>query len=236
MKRLGAVLFSNGWGFFIPALSVYLVAWGLDVSALVTRNIVFVLNLAIAGLFAVYLWKIRKEISGSEFAFWAGLFLLLLIPGAYLEFPSDPWEHVRRIFLWDNAVGTAHGSLKFKYAYFLNWSTIFWVPFEQRHLAFDVLSAFWQWIFAFQVYRFCRRLGFEGWWGRLQVLGVICLFGVNVFSIRYYALSTIPLAYVGYLGALGLFIDAFKQGKYRVLLLLPFAGALALFNHPGGTV
>src|SRR5690606_20167885 len=63
---------------------------------------------------------------------WALLALIFYIPGIYLEWPSDPWEHLRRINEWHaHSTVIEHSSWK-KSSYFLPYSlTGYFTGFRQ---------------------------------------------------------------------------------------------------------
>ena len=86
----------------------------------------------------------------------------------------------------------------------------------------------------FRIYRLSRSLGESRQQAYVQVIGFFCLFGTNVFSFRYYELSSTPLAYVAYLEALILILRTggrargwLKKAFCILFLLLP----LMIFNH-----
>jgi len=129
---------------------------------------------------------------------WLLLALLFWIPGIPLEWPSDPWEHLRRINEWhaDDFV-TAHSAWK-KSSYFLSYSLtahstglaeLSWL--EVYHTAACLLLC-WQY------YRLARTVGLGARAGMLFVLLQALLLGNNIFSFyRYYGLSSSILAQVG---------------------------------------
>lgn len=86
---------------FFPYLCVYLLAWAMDLHISVLRAIFCALNVV------ALIYLVRCLIQGAvsigrwHLLFWTGLFAFFLLPGALIEFPLDPWEHLRRIYRWD---------------------------------------------------------------------------------------------------------------------------------------
>jgi hypothetical protein len=239
--RVGAWLFSDGWLVFAPYLAVFALAWALRWSNGTLRVLFVAIHLLLFCAFVDHL-RLSRATSGREPAPWrrAGVWAVLALaaalalPGAYLEFPADPWEHVRRTNVprAEGLVGA--DGVASRLAYLWAWSFVSWVPPIHQRAAFDLLSAFWQLLLAFQLYRFARRLGFSSAWSRLQVLGVVALFGNNVFSFfRYYALSATPLAYIAYLAGAIAVLDGIERpaARRRATGVLLLAGGLILANH-----
>jgi hypothetical protein len=171
----------------------------------------------------------------ADLWFWSVLVVAFLVPGAYMEFPGDPWEHVRRLNLARVEEGLRVGeSFSLKLAYFWSWSFTSLVPPDQERAVLSALSTFWQILLTIQFYRFARRLGFSPSWSRLQVLGVVAFFGTDVFSfLRYYALAPTILAYAAYLGAASAVLDlAERRGSAvrGVAALVACLGLIAI-NH-----
>lgn len=230
--------FAQGWFFFVPYFLIYAFSLLLNLPVSIGTWLFQALHLATFALFLKFVGsefrlttRSEQEALGSELLFWGGLFLLLLLPGAYLEYPSDSWEHFRRIYNWQGVGLFRESVIRERFAYFWGWSLLGWVPISHRVFALGLYAAFWQWILFFQFYLFFRRFGVEKNWAKLSVAGVMLLFGSNVFSLRYYALSSTPLAYLLYLR--GLIIAAnFLEGKGRKqALVLPFLFGMIAWSH-----
>lgn len=161
---------------------------------------------------------------------WVGLFFVLWLPGAYLEFPSDPWEHARRLMMWEGTdrFGEQQFFLFSKFSYFWGWSFLHWIPIEFKQAFLDLYSAFWQWVVAVSFYRMSRRLGADEKEAALQLLALFLFFGTNVFNLRYYALSSTIVAFAAYFEAVGLLVGPLTRSQ-----LLRIAGLLIVmaFNH-----
>jgi hypothetical protein len=236
------MLFSEGWAFFVPYLLVYVVGLLLGLTKGSVRAAFVALHPALLVLLAAFLVRrarLRPEpwrlLQSTGFWFWLTLTLVLVLPGAYLEFPGDPWEHVRRLNLSRADQPMRDGSVfVFKFAYFWGWSFLSWVEPAYQRWALGALSAFWQLLLSFQFYRFSRRLGFTSAWSRVQVLGVVAFFGTDVFSfLRYYALSSTPLAYIAYLRGASAMLDLAegKGSRSRSAVVLAACLAIITFNH-----
>lgn len=129
---------------------------------------------------------------------WIFLGLLLYIPGVYLEWPSDPWEHLQRINEWQilNTV-TAHSTwLKSSYAIpysMLCWCTglrqLFWLDFYYTGICL---------LLCWQYYRLARSCDLSERASMMFLVLQILLFGNNIFSFyRYYGISSSIYAQLG---------------------------------------
>lgn len=234
MRRLGAlsdVFFSNGCFFFLPYLVVYGFAWlvRLPVPALTASfGALHALNLLLLGLYA---YRHRSQFRLVGVLFWSCLALLFLLPGAYLEYPSDAWTHFWRIYRWLNIEVVGDHPSHHKFAYFWGYSLLHDVSPADRRVALGLYSAFWQMLVAVQVHALARRLGFDETGSKLQVVAFIFFFGTSVFGLRYYALSSTPLAYVAYLRILICSIDFLDWGRLLAAVSVPPLVVLAWANH-----
>jgi hypothetical protein len=196
---------------FAIYLGVYLIGWALRLP----KETVFAAFWALHLLFLFILGRLAlrnlPNATRGALVFWGLLALAFLIPGAYLEYPSDPWAHFARMAAWSSESDLASPLEELKFSYFWGWTFLHTVPIRSKFFALDVYSAFWQMALAVQFYRFVRRLGQEVPFARFQVIAFFCLVGTNLFSFRYYALSSTMLAYIAYLEALILLIGALKD-------------------------
>ena len=129
---------------------------------------------------------------------WLLLALLFYIPGVYLEWPSDPWEHLRRINEWQilDQV-TAHSSWT-KSSYFLPYSltghTTGLAQLTWLNLYYTGVCLLLSW----QYYRLARAIGLGERASFIFFLINAFTFGNNIFSFyRYYGLSSSILAQIG---------------------------------------
>lgn len=212
---LGQHLFANGWGFFIPYLVGYVIFERTQLRVDDLYYIFIIIHLFNILSFAAYIYYSPKKAAWSDVIFWTGLTLLFLIPGAYLEFPSDAWEHFRRIYSW-TALELVHRSpYSHKFTYFWGWTLLskIWDP-SYRRLGLNLYSTFWQLLLAYQFFLFFKKLGFTSLWAKVQVLGTLLFFGTYLFSFyRYYALSSTILSYMAYLQILILIIGIVDENK-----------------------
>jgi len=226
-----AALFENGWGWLVPYLLIYVYSWKLD--ALTTAQVLFIFqifHISFLTLLACFFISKFKTFSKESLLFFGFLFLFFYLPGAYLEFPSDPWMHFWRIFRWQNMLIFAGHESANKFAYFWGYTTMSWVPILRHRMALDFYSAFSQLFLSYQIFRLSLRLGFSRRWSYLQTFSFAIFFGTNIFGMRYYALSSTLLALGGYFAFLELTLDSSRKIKAKILplFLLLF---LICFNH-----
>jgi hypothetical protein len=221
---------------FFPYLAIYLVAAKASLPVAVLVWIFTGLHVIVLSALFWTAFKQRHELKKNTFLvlFFGAVFLLFLVPGAYLEYPSDPWEHFRRIFAWQNSASPLDNPLWYKFAYFFNYSLLQFLPVEARRIGLDWASAFWQLLLAWQFFRLAMALCFSRTIAALQVLGVFALFGHNLFSLRYYALSSMPLAFAAFLSC-AIYLTKLRSGTERLhvvsLAKLGIFFLLMLFNH-----
>jgi len=151
--------FQSGWAFLIPYLLLYISFWifGLPVS-LLTKISYFLHGLHALALF--YLIRRRKlRFDSKNIAFWSTLAVIFFFTGSSLEFPSDPWTHFRRIFLWQTIELIEECSFADKFAYFLGHSLIGWTEPIYRRLAIGLYSSACLLLLACQIYKLSKTLG-----------------------------------------------------------------------------
>jgi hypothetical protein len=234
--------FSGGWAFFLPYLSLYLLGFLLGWTNATVRTAFWVCHAVVMAGFSVFSYRSLRSRYGHParlardpaFWFWTLLALGFILPGAYLEFPSDPWEHFRRLHAWDPAVPLRHSPWVQKFAYFWGWTFFSLIQPKHQRLAADLYSAFWQMLLAVQLHRFAFRLIRSSTWAKIHVVGAIALFGNNTFSFfRYYALASTPLAYIAYLAAAIAVLDLLegRAPARRALPTILAATVLVAVNH-----
>jgi hypothetical protein len=134
----------------------------------------------------------------TRIAPWALLALIFYIPGVYLEWPSDPWEHLRRINEWHipETVG-AHSSWH-KSAYFIPYSLLSWCRGLRQLFWLDFYYTGICLLLCWQYYRLSRACGLGERASMVFVILQALLFGNNIFSFyRYYGISTSIYAQLG---------------------------------------
>lgn len=277
-NNLGVYLqnyFRSGWAFFIPYLAAYLLyAWlrwpvnpvvegagsreqgagGWVPSLLHVYWVLHAVHLVL-GAFAIRSWRRQTSLLHSHFSLflkaapWLLLALLFYIPGIYLEWPSDPWEHLRRINEWrilDQV--TAHSSWK-KSSYFLPYSLTQHVTGLTQLSWLNVYYTAVCLLLSWQYYRLARAVGLGERASFIFVLIVALTFGNNVFSFyRYYGLSSSILAQLGAIALTRIALEALRPAAssfsedgysltaYRLSLIASAPALLALTasNHTQG--
>lgn len=218
--------FRSGWAFLVPYLAVYLLyaalKWPVNPAASrmdgggiglpgIAAAVPSLLHLywalhaihLVFGVFALRSWwrDGKGDFSPALLASlipWICLALLFWIPGIYLEWPSDPWEHLRRINEWHfHGTVTAHSSWR-KSSYFLPYSltghTTGLVQLGWLNFYYTAACLLLSW----QYYRLARAIGFGEKAALTFVLLNALTFGNNIFSFfRYYGLSSSILAQIG---------------------------------------
>ncbi len=128
---------------------------------------------------------------------WLCLGLLFWIPGLYLEWPSDPWEHLRRINEWHaHNIVTDHSAWT-KSSYFLPYSLTQHVTgltqLSWLNLYYTAVCLLLSW----QYYLLARATGLKARASLVFVLLNALTIGNNIFSFyRYYGISSTILAQI----------------------------------------
>lgn len=187
-------------------------------------------------------------------ASWALLALLFYIPGIYLEWPSDPWEHLRRINEWHILDQVTTHSSWMKSSYFLLYSltgqAAGLVQLTWLNVYYTAVCLLLSW----QYYRLARAVSLSGRASFIFVLLNALTFGNNVFSFyRYYGLSSSIFAQLGTVALIRIALETMHAGNHadpvpaasrtntfswkKLLSLGACAGLLLLFtafNHMQG--
>jgi hypothetical protein len=238
--------FRSGWGFLVPYVGCYaLYGWfgwpvtGRPVPLLLVFGLLHLLHVTLAFIgFAQHIRVRGWAHTARAMAPWIALGLFLLLPGAYLEYPSDAWEHLRRIQAWEHVATAGAHPEPAKMAYFFIYSLLAWIPaeFHSWGLAAYIMGAgiALSWIF----YRLGRSLGFSRNIALLATLLQALLAGNNTFSfLRYYGLSSTPWAHLAAFAIVGVVVRALRNRSWTVktgLLNLVAVGmllAVILLNH-----
>ena len=176
---------------------------------------------------------------------WICLGLLFWIPGVYLEWPSDPWEHLRRINEWRALdIVTAHSSWM-KSSYFFPYSMLSWTVGLRQIYWLDFYYTGICLLLCWQYYRLARACDLGERASMIFVLMQALLFGNNIFSFyRYYGISSSIYAQLGAVALTRITLDTLRpreesgtQLAHRILqYFAPCALLLILtaFNHPQG--
>lgn len=175
---------------------------------------------------------------------WVLLWLLFFIPGAYLEFPADPWEHLRRINDWSGLLGVGSHPEWQKSGYFLIYSLIGRASAGSTALWIDAYFAGICLLVCWQYYKLALAVGLESRWALMFVLLQTLVFGNSIFSFyRYYGISTTTYSQLGAIAILRMAIQVAGTAHLRPLTpglgigLAVRAACLILlvaFNHAQG--
>jgi hypothetical protein len=166
---------------------------------------------------------------------WILLGLLFYIPGVYLEFPADPWQHYARVneWSWQQTV-TEHATWP-KSSYFLAYSFIGHIAPPLFQLKwFDVYYTGCCLLLCWQYYRLARVVGLSERASFVFVLLNTLTFGNNIFGFyRYYGISSSLFAQ---LGAVALTRIALEVAKHPQLSLRSFFSLPSAFAGRSTTI
>jgi hypothetical protein len=172
-----------------------------------------------------------------------GVFIgVMIYVGPYLEFPSDPVDHLAFIQSWEKArwmnyiYSDSYYSSRFVY-FFEHWLL------QPSGLSFGnrtgllFLSPALQGILFWQFIRITKILTNNTILSQLGGLMSLGFFGYNAISFyRYTVLAGTLLAYIIFLEGLILIISSFSKEEWRYLFLLPPLLAFCWQNHPQETL
>ena len=130
---------------------------------------------------------------------WVSITLLFILPGVYLEFPSDPWHHYGRVNEWSSLdLVTEHSTWK-KSSYFLAYSLIGQIHSLERQLGyFNFYYAFCSLLLCLEYYRLGKVLGLKSAVAFVFTLLAILTFGNDIFSFyRYYGMGSTIISQIG---------------------------------------
>jgi hypothetical protein len=194
---------------------------------------------------------------------WFLLALVFYIPGVYLEWPSDSWEHFRRITEWATHDLVGSHSAGYKSLYFFAYSFVGGIPAGKQLFWLNIYYTGMCLLLAWQYYLLAKAVGLSHRWAFLSVVVNVLMFGNVCFSFyRYYGLASTILAQIGAVALTRVAILAARRtkgvdskaliceaarssdcrerslGKVRsaLMLLPPCSALLALiaFNHVQG--
>ncbi len=201
--------FASGWAFLLPYTVCYAIyarlGWPIRaqdsiVSLLRVFQCLHLLHAASASVWLLAMWRRRRGDGGvvAASAPWLMLLVILLVPGLYLEFPSDAWEHLRRINEWSGITQIAAHYTPNKSGYFLTYSLAEWVPASQQLTCLNAYCVFVNLLLCFQYYRLSLSAGVSREASFCFVIVQVLVFGNSTFSFyRYYPLASTVLAHIG---------------------------------------
>ncbi len=143
---------------------------------------------------------------------WLCLALLFYLPGLYLEFPSDPWQHYARTNEWSWLQTVTEHSYWRKSSYFLAYSVVGQItPPALQLKAFEFFSLGCCLLLCWQYYRLARTLGFGPPVAMVFVFLQTLLFGNFIFGFyRYYGMSSSVFAQLGAVAFVRVGLDALR--------------------------
>lgn len=224
------ILLVNGWGFIFPYLIFYLCFWYLNLPINQLFNVFIILHSFNSLLLVYFIYQNKHNFKIKKIIFWLIIALILIIPRAYLEYPSDPWEHFLRIFSFQNTNSIEESYIKNKFSYFWAWTLMSNIEPINRRFALDIYSAFCQLLFYYQFYLLALKLGIDHYLSKIQVIGILFLFGTYNFTFRYYAISSTIVAQITYVASIIVLLNI-KEKKYKHLLLLIPLILIMYYNH-----
>jgi hypothetical protein len=182
---------------------------------------------------------------------WIFVALIFFIPGVYLEWPADPWEHLRRITEWSFHSIVGEHTAGYKSFYFFTYSFISVPPNLSRFGNVNVYGTCIDLLLAWQYYRLGKSVGLNQKWSFLFVLVNALTFGNVCFSFyKYYTLATTMYAQLGAVALTRITLDFVQKSKnengdmfnlrclprllteYTVCLIL--LSAFVAYNHVQG--
>ena len=142
---------------------------------------------------------------------WFLLALVFWIPGFYIEWPSDPWEHLRRINEWATHDVAGEFSAGYKSFYFFAYSFVGRIPTGHEFVWLNVYYTGMCLLLSWHYYRLARATGLESRWAFLFVIVSALTFGNVTFSFfRYYGLASTTFAQIGAVALIRIAIEALK--------------------------
>ncbi len=130
---------------------------------------------------------------------WLLLALLFYIPGVYMEFPADPWQHYGYINEWLHLDTVAEHTFWFKSGYFLAYSLVGRITPPTRQLFWlDFYYTGCCLLLCWQYFRLARAVGLGNRLAMLFVILQAVMFGNSIFGFyRYYGIATTLFAQIG---------------------------------------
>ncbi len=140
---------------------------------------------------------------------WLLLALVFWIPGVYLEWPADPWEHLRRINEWMTCKVVDGFPAGYKSSYFLAYSLVGWTSQRSHQLIWlDFYYSGSCLLLCWQYYRLARAVGVGERASFIFVMVQVLTFGNNIFGFyRYYGISSSLYAQMGAIALIRITID-----------------------------
>jgi hypothetical protein len=225
--------FGSGWLFFIPYLMLYLAFWISNSPVSILLKLFYILHALNAVGLGYFIYLKYRHINLRDLFFWAALFSLFFNVGAYLEFPSDPWSHLFRIFQWEHINQIHEANSKYKFAYFFGFSILDQLDPINHKFGLNAYHTLWALLTTIQFYKLASTTFNSKPWAKLATACIILMLGNSSFNFfSYYGISSTMLSMIAFLAALNtLVLWQNKKLNYNVFLL-SFTLTLGIFNHP----
>jgi hypothetical protein len=147
---------------------------------------------------------------------WLFLTLIFAIPGVYLEWPSDPWEHLRRMTEWATHVNVSQTPSGYKTFYFFAYSWVGWLSPAHLISWLNIYYTAVCLLLAWQYYLLAKAVGLDRRWAFLSVIINVLTFGNVCFSFyRYYALASTIFSQIGAIALTRIALEWAKGNRGR---------------------
>jgi hypothetical protein len=149
--------------------------------------------------------------------FWISLALLFYIPGVYLEFPSDPWEHLRRINEWKAHEVVHWHAAGYKSLYFFAYSLVGWIRASSQMPALNLYYTGMCLLLSWQYYLLARATGLPKRWAQgFALLHLLIAGNVSFSFFRYYGIASTAFSQLGAIVLIRITIDWARTYRRRV--------------------
>lgn len=243
---------ASGWAFLVPYTVLYGIygfcGWPMQRSAsgFSALEAFWVLHGVHGMMIVVALGRYRRlgtrSIIRRACLAWFCVGLLFWLPGAFLEFPADPWAHFSRINEWHERMTVADHSAGLKSAYFFGYSALGLVASGRAELVcLDFFHAVCCSMLAWQYYRLGRATGLGQRAAFVFTLLTTITLGNNIFSFyRYYGISSSVFAHIAFVACTRLFVlkarawacGSTKGMGIKMGVTVLAAAVVMALNHP----
>jgi hypothetical protein len=253
--------FSSGWAFLMPYLFAYLIYFWRKWPVIPIGNhhhggsgvlpllcvywALHGINLLLGAL-ALCSWRSRPQLFGAPvpvapkpgerllaFLPWILLALLFLIPGTYLEFPSDPWEHLGRITRWadQNTIQTSYKN----FGYSIPYTLIGGLSGNFQLFCLNIYYAGACLLLCWQYFRLGRAAGLGPSSAFIFVLFQALFLGNSSFSFyRYYGIASTLFSQIAAVAVIRVGLEIFRpKAIERPIRGLELETPLSISLFPG---
>ena len=241
--------FKSGWLFLVPYYIVYLIysccnitnnqqpyIWRITniINIYKIINILHVILIFLILYFKLRFRQNRNIIDTYKYYIpWLLIFLIIYIPGVYLEYPSDTWEHLSRIVHWDNnfqkQIFYKNFGYSIPYTFVINEDGVLSI------LRLNIYSAIISSILCYQYYLLAREVGLTKWISLFFVIIQLFTFGNSIFSFyRYYSISSTIYSQIAVIVVLRLLINYnntfLVARKHSLILVIELITLISLIS------